>query len=223
MNLFSGAIGGAIGGLIGAVAWAAIAYFFRVEVGYVAWAIGGLVGFGSALGTRGGSPASGIIAVAITVVAICAGKFLAIYLAISGELANMPQNRDQLSDEFCISLVADDICADKMMKGEPINWPGGELAEAPEKQSDYPPDIWQEAAKSWGEKDAAARTAYIDNFFQTRDAAIQAFRQQITLDAFLASFGFIDIIFFVLAIITAWRLAACDVAPSEPTTTAPQA
>ena len=47
-------VGAFVGAVIGAVIWAVISGATGVEVGYVAWAIGGLVGGGAALcGGRG--------------------------------------------------------------------------------------------------------------------------------------------------------------------------
>ena len=215
MNLFSGAIGGAIGGVIGAAIWAAIAYFAQVEVGYVAWAIGGLVGFGSAVGTKGGSATAGLIAVLITIAAICAGKYIAIQLALSGEVNAALNAQGPPSDEFCISLLADEICEQKELAGETIQWPVGR-SETPEKKSDYPQEIWTEAAARWAGFDEPGRKKFIEEFVQNRDRAIQAMRGQIANRAFFASFGPIDIIFFLLAIVTAWKLAASDQSPAQP-------
>lgn len=210
MNLMFGAIGGMFGGLIGAIVWAAIVYFLHVEVGYVAWAIGGLVGFGTALGTKEGSSASAAIAVLITIIAICGGKYAAIHFAMSNELSKLPATASELSDEFCTSLLADEICDQKIMDGEKVNWPPGSSADTAENQGDYPTEIWTEAANGWSGMDAETRQKVRDEFLKSRDAALQGLRGQMANNAFLASFGLIDIIFFVLAIITAWRLAATD-------------
>jgi hypothetical protein len=44
MNLLKMASGGAVAGLIGAAIWAAIGYFSGLEIGWIAWGIGMLVG-----------------------------------------------------------------------------------------------------------------------------------------------------------------------------------
>jgi hypothetical protein len=215
MNLFNGAIGAAIGGLIGTVIWALVAYFLNVEVGYIAWAIGGLVGFGSAIGTKGGSPTSAMIAVVITIVSICAGKFVAVYLAMSGAAAAMTLTTEELTDEFCISLIADEICYAKMDRGERIQWPPGANREAPEKQSDYPADIWADASSEWTAMNPQERQQAKENYVNDANMDLQGMQGQLTLQAFLASFGIIDIIFFVLAVVTAWNLASRDPTSTE--------
>src|SRR5436190_11991087 len=71
-------VGGLVGGGVGAAIWAAIAYFAQVEIGWIAWAVGGLAGAGCSIGARGSAGvSSGGLAAAIAVVAIMAGKFIA--------------------------------------------------------------------------------------------------------------------------------------------------
>jgi hypothetical protein len=64
---------GAAAALAGAVLWAAIAYFTGYEIGYIAWAVGGLVGFAVAK-TGGRGPACAVAAAVITVLGIFGGK-----------------------------------------------------------------------------------------------------------------------------------------------------
>jgi hypothetical protein len=85
-------VGGLIGGSIGAAIWAAIAYFTQYEIGYVAWAVGGLAGAGCSVGARGyAGVTSGGFAAVIAVVAVLAGKFIAGSLILqSMGLGNAP-------------------------------------------------------------------------------------------------------------------------------------
>lgn len=50
LGIFGGAIGGTIAGIIGALIWGGIAYSSGYEIGWIAWGIGGLVGFGVLVG-----------------------------------------------------------------------------------------------------------------------------------------------------------------------------
>lgn len=80
-------IGGVVGGGIGAAIWAAIAYFAGVEVGWIAWAVGGLAGAGSSIGARGhAGTTTGGLAAAAAVLAILAGKFVAGSLTNTGPI-----------------------------------------------------------------------------------------------------------------------------------------
>ncbi len=70
-----------IGGVVGALIWAAIVHFTGYEVGYVAWAIGGLVGFCSYYFGSHGSTAGSICAV-LAILSILGGKFFGSQLAV---------------------------------------------------------------------------------------------------------------------------------------------
>ena len=71
-------------GLLGAVIWGAIAYFAHVEVGYVAWAIGGLVGFSVRVCAGDMDETfAGIIAATSSVVSILLGKLLSVYFVVT--------------------------------------------------------------------------------------------------------------------------------------------
>lgn len=71
-------IGGAIiAGVIGALVWGGISFATGYEIGYVAWGIGFLVGFGVVL-TGGGSPMAGIMSAVVALLAILGGKALAV-------------------------------------------------------------------------------------------------------------------------------------------------
>ena len=79
---------GLIGGALGALLWAGVVYVTEYEIGWIAWAIGGLVGFSVALGNkdRGRSPmAAGSLAVIITTLSIVAGKYAAVEMLLPSD------------------------------------------------------------------------------------------------------------------------------------------
>ena len=77
-------VGAVVGGSIGALVWTCVAYWFNLEIGYVAGAIGGRVGFGSyALGGRG--VASGVACALVTLIAIFSGKCLTAKIVLEAE------------------------------------------------------------------------------------------------------------------------------------------
>lgn len=67
--------------MLGALLWAGIAYANGYEVGYVAWAIGGLVGGGMVLGGGRGVAHAGIAA-ALALVDILGGKVYGTHLLV---------------------------------------------------------------------------------------------------------------------------------------------
>jgi hypothetical protein len=75
-----GAVGG---GVAGAVLWSIVARLTGLEIGYVAWAVGGMVGIGCySLGGRG--QAAGAFCAVVALVSIVAGKALTIQQFVSG-------------------------------------------------------------------------------------------------------------------------------------------
>ncbi|MEM8680541.1 MAG: hypothetical protein AAGF97_14435, partial [Planctomycetota bacterium] len=74
-------IGAVIAGVIGALIWGAISYYAQVEVGYVAWGIGLLVGWAAhRLGGEGA--VTGIVCAAIALGSMLLGKGLAYHYSI---------------------------------------------------------------------------------------------------------------------------------------------
>ena len=96
------AIGAAIaGGVIGALIWGAISHFTGYEVGYVAWGIGGLVGWlATVAGGSGFTTAAA--AGAIALVSIAGGKLLATKFAIDASRAELAAELESAADEFLI-------------------------------------------------------------------------------------------------------------------------
>lgn len=87
-------LGGLAGAALGAFGWALITYFTGYEVGYVAWAVGGLVGFGVVrLGGRGNTMA--MAAAVLALLAILGGKMLAVRMGAPEELRKDPKFASQ--------------------------------------------------------------------------------------------------------------------------------
>lgn len=80
-------VSGGIAALIGAAIWAAIGYFTEREIGWIAWGVGGLVGFAVAAGSQGfAGPTTGIGAAVMSAFSILLGKFLIVRLVVANIL-----------------------------------------------------------------------------------------------------------------------------------------
>lgn len=80
-----GIVGAAIGAFAGALIWAVLSASTGYEVGYVAWGVGGLVGFGAVLlGGRG--TAMGVLCAILALVSIFAGKVLSVRFAAPAQI-----------------------------------------------------------------------------------------------------------------------------------------
>ena len=140
MNMLGGLIGGAIGGLVGAAIWVAIGVWTGYEVGWIAWGIGGLVGFGVGVGTKQeGGPLGAGVAVVLSIAAIAGGKWSVVYLEVADWVDG---------DERAISDIADIILVEYEENGQPLGMrPDADDAET--YQEMYPATVWFEASARW--------------------------------------------------------------------------
>jgi hypothetical protein len=208
MNLAKGATAGLIAAILGALAWAAIVYAARLEIGYLAWGIGGLVGFAVAWGTRGGGAAAAVLAVLLTVVSIAGGKYLAAQWIVNKDIDQLIQDQPtEWSEEYTISFMADEVLEARALAGQPAV--GDDFSG--EAESDYPADVWAEARKRWDAMDQAGRDGYAQGRRDEFDSNLSEIRREAAMAAFTADLGVIDIVFFVLGVATAWQIAFRDV------------
>jgi hypothetical protein len=82
-RLVRGTLFAAVAGLIGAVIWAFISAKAQLEIGWIAWGIGGACGALMAVGVELPNVLSGAVAAALALVSVAAGKVLAVYLTIA--------------------------------------------------------------------------------------------------------------------------------------------
>lgn len=208
MKLLKMLIAGLIGGAIGAAIWAGIAMATHYEIGWIAWGIGFLVGLAVRLAagdeTQGFVP--GVLAAAIAVAAIAGGKFATVHFLIEREAASALGNA--ISDNDATVSIADEVVAEYTEKGQAINWPPGQNALTADESGDYPPDIWAEATKRYQAIPAAEREEQKKSIAQARAAFIGVMKSEIRSQAFAESFSAIDILFFLLAIVTAFKLGS---------------
>jgi hypothetical protein len=81
----SALLGALVGAAFGTGLWAAVALITGYEIGIVAWAVGGMVGFGAhALGGRGGT--TGTVCAILAVGSIFCGKLLGYQMTLSREM-----------------------------------------------------------------------------------------------------------------------------------------
>ncbi|MBL9149674.1 MAG: hypothetical protein JNM94_13375 [Phycisphaerae bacterium] len=218
MGLLGAVVGGAIGGAVGAVAWAAIAYFTHFELGIIAWGIGILVGVGVRIGgSAEAGIANGILAVCIAISAIAAGKYVAISFLVSDVEKELQADleaeisKQHNADGMWVLYVADQLIAERESKGEKVDWPGGHEPDSRINESYYPPDVIQDAKARWAHMSPQDQETY--------KLALEAkLRQEYTkemrveskaahVEGFAKSWGLLDIVFVVLAVASAFKLA----------------
>lgn len=200
-------VGAAVGGLVGALIWAAIAYYFEYEVGYMALGVGALVGLGAVAGGGSGQAIAGCCS-AIAVVSILGGKVLAVSMMMDSSIA--PQFYAALQPA---SVAYAEVRTDWDVRQFMVDGGFTEAASAgevsrQEVQSfrDSYGSVLEDMAKNHPDldqwrKSEAAREFLAGVHRQLEDQGVTSF------NVVKSSIGIIDVIFFVLGIMTAYRVA----------------
>jgi len=81
-NYVRGVIFACIGAGIGAALWSGVAIATNYEIGYIAWALGGLAGLGMQIGYGDNNEKAGLTAAGISLVGIGASKILIVYFIL---------------------------------------------------------------------------------------------------------------------------------------------
>ena len=212
MNFIGALTGGAIAGLVGAAVWAGIAYGTGYEIGWIAWGIGLLVGLGVVVGGKSPGVAGAVLAVVITVGSILLGKYATVELLLNKELANASADLSkEYTEENYISFLADLIVAEREENGEPVDWPAGVDPSEAMVERDYPADVWREANAKWAELPEERREefkkAVLEQMQQNIELYVDQMHSQIAQEGFIQSFSGMDLLFFGLAIYTAFQAA----------------
>ena len=200
--------GGVVAGGIGAAAWAVIARVTGMEIGWIAWGVGLLVGLGVAIGNKGeGSPAAGAVAAVIAVLAVVAGKYTMVQLVLPDADEIVAQAMYDLDDdEFVVSYLADEVVAEFEASGKPVNWPEDIVVATASAEADYPTDVWAEAVIRWDAMSTDEREGYRAQLKEKIAVNADIFRSSIAAVGFTQTFGLMDVIFFGLAVLTAFRI-----------------
>ena len=208
MRYLGALIGAAVGGLVGAAIWAAIAYYANFEIGWIAWGIGVLAGFGAAVGAKGeGDIATGGIAAVAAIAGIGLGKFGAIHFAVDKEL-NSPAFQSHLvvSNDDMLMVYADQVVEEWEAANKKIIWPENVVPEEASSEAEYPKPVWAEAKKRWTALSVDDQTAAKEQQVTYRKEMTEFLRASIKSDAFKESFGPFDILWAVLALGSAFGI-----------------
>ncbi len=206
MNLLKGLVAGLIAGVIGAAAWALIAFYANFEIGYLAWGIGALVGFAFAFAGKGGGAIPALLAVLVTVASIGGGKYLGSLWSAEKMIGEMLGGvAGEWSDENCKNILASGIFDAKVEKGElpPFD-------ENSTEEFEYPDDVLAQAEQQWNAMSPAEQQEFSSNKKSEFLSGGNQLAYTLAWEGFKGNLGPIDIIFFVLGVITAWQIAFMD-------------
>jgi hypothetical protein len=186
MNAGKWVTAGLIGGLAGAFAWAAIVYFFQLELGWLAWGIGALVGYcvRATAGDEDKGPAPGVAALGLATFSIVLGKYLTVVVLLGGLTAGNAQPSEEIGK---LELVNE--------QNEPAPY---------EAWADVPPEKQAIAERDWNalpSEEKQQRLSFQDTLERT---ATQEFLKSFWFDK---NYMF-NILWFLLAAGTAYRLGS---------------
>lgn len=214
MDLIKGAVGGIIGGAIGAVIWALVAYNLNVESGWIAWGIGGLAGLGVAIGMGGkGGVTGGGLAILIAIVSIGIGKYSTVNLIASDVFkdADAKVASIEFTDEEMIESLVAKAAEDLEKSGKSVAYKNGKNLETAESLADYPDWIVKDR-RTYFEGLSADDRAYFKK--EKKDeivAELNGIKSSATSEGFSASFSPFDILWAILAMVTAFRVGASEI------------
>jgi len=210
-GLIRWSIAAAIGGLVGASAWAGITYFTGYEIGWIAWGVGFVVRAAVRMSATSTSEVStgfgpGAVAAVGALLALLVGKYAAVHLLVSKEMDNTPEMT--MTAEDMVESLADEIVEAREAEGKPIDWPAEQSGEYPTQESDYPPELWAEAKAKWDAVSPAEQQQRIATKQAEFIELTSQFKGVIVEQGFKDSFSPVDLLFFGLALFTAFRIGA---------------
>ncbi|MEP3481051.1 MAG: hypothetical protein ABJZ55_17515 [Fuerstiella sp.] len=206
-GLMRSAIAAVIGGAVAAAIWAGITYGTGMEIGWIAWGVGFVVGLAVriASGDSYDGVAPGLIAVVGAILALVVGKYAAIHLLVDQEMGDMTY---EVTADDRLVAAASDVAATWAADGKKLKWPANMNAEDAAVLTDYPLKVVAEARKIWEAKSAEEQAAEIAKEQAAGDEMVGEFREMLKMAAFKESFSPIDLLFFGLAVFTAFKLGS---------------
>ncbi len=204
----NGLLAGIAAGVGGAILWGVLYYCFTsFYLVWLAWGIGAGVGAAVAWGSNGG-PDMGKIAVVISVLSILAGWFLPAEVSIIKNITKAKQGlAEGMDDEYMIGCLADEILDDSEGQGHSVTYTFD--GENPlDVQMDYSEELWQQATAKWDSMTAAEKEAYRADTRQRMEKTIVGFFSSLRKYNVRRSFDGDNLIFIVLGVVTAYKLAS---------------
>lgn len=207
-------LGGVLGGILGAAVWAAIAYFLHLQIGWLAWGIGALAGGGSLVligGKDNATPATGGAAVLAAVLCVLLGKFGAVYFALGNFQSQIAtQLVAAVDDEYMVARMVEERVEELTAAGKSLEFRHGKNKDTAEELNDYPLALVNECRTKWQATPKEEREAKIADTKATLELVANSSTAAFSFSYFWGTFTIFDILWFTLASVTAYKLAAND-------------
>jgi len=206
MCMAKGVLGAIAGGVLGAGLWAAVSYVTGYEIGWIAWAVGGLTGAGMAIGNqmRGGRTA-GLLAAAVALAAVLGGKLGAAHFYAQ-----------KMIDEHAASLTMDDARDYLAMKVEREFEEGGvDVGEPLDEEAAYAPEVIVERDRRWAAMSEDDHQKFMASFKADVTGEGQDAAGALTIVSFVLNFGLFGFLWLGLAVSTAYKFGSGVVKQEE--------
>lgn len=182
----------AAGAALGAVIWFGVAYGTKLQIGYIAWGLGGLAGIGMYSGYREANPLGGVIAAGIAFGGIMLAKMLMLLFIFMPMFANKYLKVDNPRD------FLEHMMAFETLRGQ---HPDDAEYEATEDEN------WDAELQKAHDRVAGLSDAEVQNRVDDSKKGIE---REVASNSkvFWSMFGFRDAIFILLAIGTAFKIGS---------------
>ncbi|MCP4769014.1 MAG: hypothetical protein GY875_22480 [Gammaproteobacteria bacterium] len=197
--------------VLGALLWYFIAVTFEYEFGWIAWLIGGAIGY-AALATGARGIATGVVCGMLVIVSICGGKYMTVasYQAELAEMMSTPLEfegidmqafyRQEINDARVFATLGDD---DASLRYFMVEYEYSEFSKIPLITDDELEMFREYTAPRL--KDIHLNRPSFDEW---RQYSLGTIEDLSTFDLMVDSLGLIDFVFFFFGIGTAFRLAS---------------
>ena len=191
---------GLVGGSLGGVLWVVITFAVQRQFGIIAWVVGALTGLGVAMaaGRRAGT-ATGGLAAALAFCVILASKFVLAVLFVNQWAAQLAA--PELREQQILVQEADAIAEEQQKQGVKLNWPRGKSLDNAVELSDFPETVVKQARQNWEKQTPRAKEIQ-----KNMGHVAQAGKGFLITLAFIGSFSLFDLLWFFLAMGSAFRL-----------------
>ncbi len=188
---------GAAAAILGGGAWALVVAITNYELGYVAWGVGGLVGYAMSRATETRGRSMALVAAGLAAVGLLVGKAFIVHRVI------MP-------------AIADDIQSDSLGPARAAAWHLREAGAFPAAlqarldalapEDTLPDALWEEMVAAGSAHVATLAPAQRDSFASAWASAVGSTYS--FLQVLRWQFSGWDLLWFGLAVSTAWRMLA---------------
>jgi hypothetical protein len=207
------------GGILAALLWAGFSYMTGAELGWVAWGVGLVVGLGVRWAdTEAQGWVPGVLAAVLVIPALVGGKYLAVRFIAAREFAKITIP-EEVDPEFAKVELASEVVAEYEAKKKQLNWPNKtrlvtSATKGPQAGDEFPADVWRETNRRWDKLPPADQKQRLSVAKKNLLRIIDDLKAHAIARAFENSFSPFDILWFLLAIATAFRVGS-RLAPAE--------